>query len=316
MDKKNYVENAVEVKSVTTEHPKSKNRIRKRHESKLHKTLRIIKNIICWGVLAILVLTVIVFMGSKVNGKTPSLFGYSVLRVSTGSMEPELMIGDVILGKSVDDPTALKVGDIITYRGSGQTEGLLVTHKVVVAPYKTADGTYKLQTKGIANDAPDPEISTEDVLYISEFNDIPEHLKDKRIDEIDRTPAENLAYQVGWTTLVIKWESNERKGIPVKTPSDNFKWNQLGELYQWFTDTYAQLSLQELKDRLNENINSIYAMIDSLSEEELFKPHMRKWADEATKTAVWEVYKFIHVNTVAPFGTFRTKIRKWKKIAL
>ena len=88
------------------------------------------------------------------------------------------------------------------------------------------------------------------------------------------------------------------------------------ELYQWFTDTYAYLSLQELKDMLNDNINSIYAMIDLLSEEELFKPHMRKWADEATKTAVWEVYKFIHVNTVAPFGTFRTKIRKWKKIAL
>lgn len=46
------------------------------------------------------------------------------------------------------------------------------------------------------------------------------------------------------------------------------------------------------------------------------EPHMRKWADEATKTAVWEVYKFIHVNTVALFGTFRTKIRKWKKIVL
>ena len=152
--------------------------------------------------------------------------------------------------------------------------------------------------------------------YISEFNDIPESLKDERIDEVDRTPAENLAYQVGWTALILKWEADERKGIQVKTPSDNFKWNQLGELYQWFTDTYAHLSLQELKDMLNENINSIYAMIDSLSEEELFKPHMRKWADEATKTAVWEVYKFIHVNTVAPFGTFRTKIRKWKKIAL
>lgn len=76
------------------------------------------------------------------------------------------------------------------------------------------------------------------------------------------------------------------------------------------------LEMMQLKDMLKDNINSIYAMIDSLSEEELFKPHMRKWADEATKTAVWEVYKFIHVNTVAPFGTFRTKIRKWKKIAL
>ena len=43
---------------------------------------------------------------------------------------------------------------------------------------------------------------------------------------------------------------------------------------------------------------------------------MRKWADDATKTAIWEVYKFIHINTVAPFGTFRTKIRKWKRVAL
>ena len=152
--------------------------------------------------------------------------------------------------------------------------------------------------------------------YIAEFDNIPETLKDQRIDEVDRTPAENLAYQVGWTTLVLKWEEDERNGLQVKTPSDEFKWNQLGELYQWFTATYAHLSLQELKDKLNENINSIYVMIDSLSEEELFQPHMRKWADDATKTAVWEVYKFIHVNAVAPFGTFRTKIRKWKKIAL
>ncbi|MDO5695878.1 MAG: ClbS/DfsB family four-helix bundle protein [Eubacteriales bacterium] len=152
--------------------------------------------------------------------------------------------------------------------------------------------------------------------YITEFDDIPESLKDKRIDEVDRTPAENLAYQVGWTTLVLKWEEDEKNGLQVKTPSDHFKWNQLGELYQWFTDTYAHLSLKALKAKLKENIHAIYAMIDALSEEELFHPHMRKWADEATKTAVWEVYKFIHVNTVAPFGTFRTKIRKWKKIVL
>ena len=152
--------------------------------------------------------------------------------------------------------------------------------------------------------------------YISEFDNIPEALKDIRVDEVDRTPAENLAYNVGWTTLVLKWEEDERNGLPVKTPSDEFKWNQLGGLYQWFTDTYVPLSLTELKNMLNENVTALYAMIDSMSEDELFQPHMRKWADDATKTAVWEVYKFIHVNTVAPFGTFRTKIRKWKKAAL
>ena len=160
------------------------------------------------------------------------------------------------------------------------------------------------------------EIAKSFEKYISEFDGIPEDLKDKRVEEAAWTPAENLAYQVGWTTLVLKWEEDEKNGLPVHTPSDTFKWNQLGGLYQWFTDTYAHLSLKELKDRLRKNIDAIYTMIDSLSEEELFKPHMRKWADEATKTAVWEVYKFIHVNTVAPFGTFRTKIRKWKKAVL
>ncbi|MDU1708103.1 MAG: ClbS/DfsB family four-helix bundle protein [Anaerococcus vaginalis] len=160
------------------------------------------------------------------------------------------------------------------------------------------------------------EIEKKFEKYISEFDDIPEELKDKRVEEVDRTPAENLAYQVGWTTLVLKWEEDEKKGLEVKTPSEDFKWNQLGELYQYFTDTYAYLSLKELKEKLRENIELMYEMIDSLSDDELFKPHMRKWADDATKTAVWEVYKFIHINTVAPFGTFRTKIRKWKKIAL
>ncbi len=155
--------------------------------------------------------------------------------------------------------------------------------------------------------------------YVAEFDDIPESFKDKRVLEADRTPAENLAYQVGWTTLVLKWESDEKRGIEVKTPSEMFKWNQLGDLYQWFTDTYSQLSLTEWKDQLEKNIAAIDAMIDSMSEEELFQSHMRKWADGATKTAVWEVYKFLHINTVVPFGTFgtfRTKIRKWKKVAL
>ena len=133
---------------------------------------------------------------------------------------------------------------------------------------------------------------------------------------MDGTPAENLAYQAGWTTLLLSWEADEQHGVEAKTPSEQFRWNQLGDLYQWFTDTYAHLSLAELKGKLCENIVAIQTMIDSMSEEELFQPHMRRWADDATKTAVWEVYKFIHVNTVAPFGIFRTKIRKRKKAAL
>lgn len=152
--------------------------------------------------------------------------------------------------------------------------------------------------------------------YIKEFDDIPKRLKYKRVDSVDRTPTENLSYQVSWTSLLLNWEACEKNGIHVKTPTEDFKRNELGGLYEYFNDTFASYSLDRLKEMLRENINLIYDMIDNMTYDELFKPHMRRWADEATKTAVWEVYKFIRVNTVAPFKTFRTKIRKWKKLCL
>lgn len=106
--------------------------------------------------------------------------------------------------------------------------------------------------------------------FIAEFDNIPEDMKDLRAEGVDRTPAENLAYQVGWTTLVLKWEQDERNSMAVKTPSDQFKWNQLGELYQWFTDTYTHMSINELRIMLDKNIQAVYEMIDSMSDEELF----------------------------------------------
>ena len=62
---------------------------------------------------------------------------------------------------------------------------------------------------------------------------------------------------------------------------------------------------QELKEEIGAAFRKYIAEFDDIPE-----------ADDATKTAVWEVYRFIHVNTVAPFGSFRTKIRKWKRLAL
>ena len=152
--------------------------------------------------------------------------------------------------------------------------------------------------------------------YSAEFTEIPEALKDKIVPEVKRSPAENLAYQVGWTTLLLQWEAEEKAGKEVLTPSADFKWNQLGELYEWFNARYASQSLEALSEQLNQNVQAILSWIDGLTEEELFAPHQRAWADGATKKAIWPVYRFIHVNTVAPFKTFRTQIRKWKKLSL
>ena len=40
----------------------------------------------------------------------------------------------------------------------------------------------------------------------------------------------------------------------------------------------------------------IYEMIVSLSDEELFEPHMREWADEATKQRSWK-YTSLYILT-------------------
>ena len=54
------------------------------------------------------------------------------------------------------------------------------------------------------------EINKSFAKYISEFDIIPESLKDKRVEEVDRTPAENLAYQVMQRKIMPELTSGSR----------------------------------------------------------------------------------------------------------
>lgn len=129
------------------------------------KTYRVIKgaiNVICWIVIAALAVFMITFLVSRINGGTPSVFGYTFHRISSGSMEPELKVDDVILDYEVKNINELKIGDIITFQGGKQFDNHLVTHRVVRAPY-TDGGQLWLQTKGDANNATDDPIMAETV---------------------------------------------------------------------------------------------------------------------------------------------------------
>lgn len=123
----------------------------------IFKVLNIIKNVICWALIVVLVSFVVIFLTARIKGETPSVLGFSIMRVSSGSMEPELLVGDVILDRKVDDASKLKVGDVITFRGENELNGLLVTHKIIKAPYEE-NGKLMLQTKGVANDVADSPI--------------------------------------------------------------------------------------------------------------------------------------------------------------
>lgn len=125
------------------------------------KTNRI-KNIIFAVVVVVLSALIIFVLYSRINGKSPSFFGYSLYRVSSDSMKPNLITGDIILCGPCD-PMTLKEGDIITYRGAvGELADRDVTHRVIRAPYE-ADGLYCLVTKGDDNPAEDSPIKLSQV---------------------------------------------------------------------------------------------------------------------------------------------------------
>ncbi len=124
------------------------------------------KNILIVCILAITFVMVITLVATRIQGKTPQLFGYQILRVSSSSMEPTLETGDIILSKKVSDISALEVGDIVTYKGEQDSyKDKTITHEVIVKPYEY-DGKYYLQTRGIANGYIDPEISEDQVIGV------------------------------------------------------------------------------------------------------------------------------------------------------
>lgn len=149
-------------------------------------------------------------------------------------------------------------------------------------------------------------------LFIGEYKDVAEADKDIRFDGADRTPQEIIAYQLGWMDLIRGWDRDELEGKEVATPAPGYKWNRLGELYQGFYDNHRDKSLGELREAFTAAVASLIEWLDGFSDEELFKPGGRKWA--ASTASNWPIWKWVHINTVAPFKTFRGKIRKWKKL--
>ena len=132
---------------------------------KFLNVFKLVFDILCWVLIGVLVVSIIFSVIAHCTGTIPSAFGYTVCRVSSGSMEPELEVGDVIIGKKVSDPQKLEVGDIITFKGAGSLDGMFITHQIIVEPHEE-DGVLMLQTKGTANEIPDSPISADRVVSV------------------------------------------------------------------------------------------------------------------------------------------------------
>lgn len=95
---------------------------------------------------------------AKMNGAIPTVFGYSVFTVKTGSMVPTLPIGCYIVVKHAEAPETLQAGTVTTFRFE---DGTIVTHRIIEV-LDTDDGVrYRTKGDNPEND-PDPELLSPD----------------------------------------------------------------------------------------------------------------------------------------------------------
>ena len=109
------------------------------------KVLKTLGQVVLFVILIFFILLNILSMNNK------SLFGFRIYRVISGSMQPALQIGDVIIIKKANNYAEK---DIITYDNGLTT----ITHRI-----KSINGD-EISTEGDANDAPDKPITRDRIL--------------------------------------------------------------------------------------------------------------------------------------------------------
>lgn len=115
------------------------------------------------GIAAVVVAVLILLLASVRAHGYVKAFGKSVFRVATGSMEPTIRIGALLMAEDcgIDQ---VRVGDIVCFRSEdGDTRDWVITHRVV-SVLKSGDGDTVLETKGDANGAVDSRYVTRENL--------------------------------------------------------------------------------------------------------------------------------------------------------
>ncbi|MBF7083261.1 signal peptidase I [Desulfallas sp. Bu1-1] len=120
--------------------------------------MKLVLKILNFTITAILVLVIVAAVGITVsarfsNDRIPTIYGYKLLNVLSGSMEPVIHTGDAIIVRPLAGNDEIGEGDVITFR-TKEKEYMLITHRVM-GVVKVNDKPAAYVTKGDANDSED-----------------------------------------------------------------------------------------------------------------------------------------------------------------
>lgn len=116
------------------------------------------------------------------------------------------------------------------------------------------------------------------------------------------SPADLVAYLIGWNRQVLIWHRRRTDGLPDEFPAAGFTWNQLGLLAQHFYDEHRHASWESLRAQLNAVKDQIVALVHDSSDEELYG---------ATWYGKWTLGRMISLNTSSPYANARNRLRSW-----
>lgn len=138
--------------------------------SKGKKILKVIVNVILWLVILLAALITIISISTRDRG-VAHIGGMMMFSIQTESMQPEIMAGDLIIGKQCD-PKELVVGDIISFFSIEQDTTIIKTHRII--EIIDQGGILSFVTKGDNNDTADTvDVPIGDVVAIYDGTKIP-----------------------------------------------------------------------------------------------------------------------------------------------
>ena len=127
-----------------------------------HKIWTAVGVLLCIILIPILIVNIILIIKSYSNAnEVPKIGGYTPLIVLTGSMEPQIMEGDLIIVKQIDGKD-VKVNDIIAFFDPDGNGTSILTHRV--KKVIDEDGKLSFRTMGDANDSEDRTAVSADKL--------------------------------------------------------------------------------------------------------------------------------------------------------
>ena len=119
----------------------------------MKKLIKILKVGLIIVLMIIFMMLLTIFIKGQVNEeKYPDLFGYKSMIVLSGSMEPTIMKGDLIIVKKANS-NYLKTKDIIAFRNEDKT---ITSHRIIKVD--KIDGKLYFKTKGDNNNTMDEDV--------------------------------------------------------------------------------------------------------------------------------------------------------------